>query len=128
MHILAIILAVVAPFVLGFLWYGPLFQDPWMKEIGHDPDDPQNTSMGLTFGLATILTLVAVLVADTFLISEAATAMQGLSQGLLLGIGVAATALGINYVFSQRSVRLYLIDAGYLVLMFGLIGLFVRVW
>lgn len=128
MHVLSIVLAVVAPFVLGFLWYGPVFGKPWMKEIGHDPDDPQNTSMGLTFGLAIVLTLVAVLIVDMFLLSEGATMVQGLSHGLLLGVGVAATSLGINYIFSQRSVRLYLIDAGYLVLMFALIGLFLRIW
>ncbi|MFQ6616015.1 MAG: DUF1761 domain-containing protein [Fidelibacterota bacterium] len=35
---LAILVAVVANFVLGFVWYTPLFGRPWAKEMGFDPD------------------------------------------------------------------------------------------
>lgn len=33
---LAIIIAVVANFILGFLWYTPLFGKAWAKEMGFD--------------------------------------------------------------------------------------------
>jgi hypothetical protein len=34
--ITAIIVATVANFILGFLWYTPLFGKAWAKEMGYD--------------------------------------------------------------------------------------------
>ncbi|HCM77330.1 MAG TPA: DUF1761 domain-containing protein [Cytophagales bacterium] len=34
----AVIVAVVANFILGFLWYTPLFGKAWAKEMGFDPN------------------------------------------------------------------------------------------
>lgn len=54
-HILAIIVAVVANFVLGFLWYTPLFGKIWAKEMGfnRDTEKPQTAVMvrGMLFML-----------------------------------------------------------------------------
>ena len=35
-NFLAVLVAVVANFFVGFLWYGPLFGKIWAKEIGYD--------------------------------------------------------------------------------------------
>ena len=35
-NLLAVLLAVVANFILGFLWYTPLFGNVWAKELGFD--------------------------------------------------------------------------------------------
>lgn len=32
----AVLVAVVANFILGFLWYTPLFGKAWVKEMGFD--------------------------------------------------------------------------------------------
>lgn len=37
---LAIIIAVIAHFVLGFIWYTPLFGKIWAKELGFDTTQP----------------------------------------------------------------------------------------
>ncbi len=37
-NILAIVIAVVANFILGFLWYTPLFGKAWGKEMGFNTD------------------------------------------------------------------------------------------
>lgn len=34
---MAVLIAVVANFILGFLWYTPLFGNAWAKEMGFDP-------------------------------------------------------------------------------------------
>jgi Protein of unknown function (DUF1761) len=49
---LAILVAVVANFVLGWLWYGPLFAKPWAKELGIDmtqKPDPSVMMKGMAF-------------------------------------------------------------------------------
>ncbi len=38
-NILAVIIAVVANFIFGFIWYTPLFGKVWAKEMGFDPDE-----------------------------------------------------------------------------------------
>ncbi len=35
----AILVAVVATFILGFIWYTPLFGKAWAREMGFDPDE-----------------------------------------------------------------------------------------
>ena len=43
-NILAILVAVVVNFIIGFLWYTPLFGKAWGKEMGYDPDMKPETS------------------------------------------------------------------------------------
>jgi len=48
----AVLVAVVANFIFGFLWYTPLFGKAWAKEMGMDPNmKPTNGQMakGMTF-------------------------------------------------------------------------------
>jgi hypothetical protein len=52
-------------------------------------------------------------------------AVFGLLAGLAAGITWVAAAFGINYLFERRSVRLFLINAGYNVLSFGVMGLII---
>lgn len=49
---LAILLAVIANFLLGFLWYTPLFGKAWAKEMGMDmtqKPDPKIMMKGMAF-------------------------------------------------------------------------------
>ena len=51
-NIIAILVAVVVNFVLGFIWYTPLFGKLWGKEMGYDPTvKPQKSDMfkGMAF-------------------------------------------------------------------------------
>lgn len=48
----AILVTVVACFILGFIWYTPLFGKAWGKEMGYDPNEKPATSTfvrGLVF-------------------------------------------------------------------------------
>jgi hypothetical protein len=38
-HYMAILITVVATFVLGFLWYTPLFGNAWSKEMGFNREE-----------------------------------------------------------------------------------------
>ncbi len=45
-NFIAILVAVVANFILGFIWYTPLFGKAWGKEMGYDPNEkPDNSVM-----------------------------------------------------------------------------------
>jgi hypothetical protein len=44
-NMLAVLIAVVANFILGFLWYTPLFGKAWAKELGFDMSVKPPTSL-----------------------------------------------------------------------------------
>ncbi len=51
-NMIALLVAVVANFILGFIWYTPLFGKAWAKEMGYDPDmKPDKSAMfkGMAF-------------------------------------------------------------------------------
>ena len=60
-NFLAIGLAVLGSFMLGFLWYSFLFNKSWMKEMGHDGTETATKSqMFRSLGLNFIGTLLMV--------------------------------------------------------------------
>ncbi len=48
-------LAALIPFVLGGLWYGPLFGKPWMKSNGFTEEDLKGGNMAVIFGVSYLL-------------------------------------------------------------------------
>ena len=62
----AVLLAAASAFLLGGIWYGPLFKHAWCREAGVDPDKP-NGHPAAVFGGAFVLSLVAAAVFAVFL-------------------------------------------------------------
>ena len=44
-NIVAILVAVVVNFIIGFIWYTPLFGKAWGKEMGFDPNMKPDKSL-----------------------------------------------------------------------------------
>ena len=51
-----------------------------------------------------------------------------LQTGLLVSVFWVATASGLTYLFEQRSLRLFLINAGYNVVLFAIVGTIIGAW
>lgn len=126
LHWLAILAAAVSAFVLGGLWYGPLFKLAWCREAGIDPECPPGHPARI-FASAFVLSLVAAIVFAWWLGPQPPLDVA-LGKGLAAGAGLVATSFGINYAFAQRSLRLWLIDGGYHTLQFVLYGLILGLW
>jgi hypothetical protein len=123
---LATLAAAVSAFVLGGLWYGPLFKNAWCREAGVDPNSaPKHPAR--VFGSAFVLALIAA-IAFACLLGPNPSLQLGLHHGALVGFAFVATSFGINYAFAQRSFKLWLIDGGYHLLQFVLYGLILGVW
>lgn len=123
---LAVVAAAVSAFVLGGLWYGPLFKNAWCREAGIDPDSaPRHPAR--VFGSAFVLALIAA-VAFAVLLGPDPALPLAVHHGALVGVAFVATSFGINYAFARRSLTLWLIDGGYHVLQFVLYGLILGLW
>src|SRR5688500_1093098 len=119
---LAVLVAAVSAFVLGGIWYGPLFKTTWCREAGVDMEKNARHPAAV-FGGAFVLSLIAAW-ALAALIGRSAPSLEfALHVGFLTGLCFVATSFGINYLFAGRSLKLWLIDAGYHVLQFTLYGL-----
>ena len=122
---LAVIAAATSSFVLGGLWYGPLFKVAWCREAGIDPGS-KPAHPGVVFGAAFVFSMLAAYVFAVFLGVKPVSDAVGV--GLIVGVCWVATSFGINYLFARRSLKLWLIDAGYHTLQFALYGLILGLW
>src|SRR3989338_8719118 len=119
----AVIVSTISAFVLGGIWYAPrVFGNTWLRESGVDISHKKSHSV-MVFSSAFVLALIAA-IAFAYLIGARASLGYAISVGLIVGIGWIATSFGVNYLFAQRSLKLFLIDAGYhavQVLLYGII-------
>lgn len=123
-HWLPIVLAALAGFLVGGLWYGPLFGKAWMKARGITPESAAGANMPLIFGTTFLLNLVAAFMLDHLYATY--DAPVGLHHSLviaaIIGIGFIATSIGVNYLFSRQPRSLFLIDAGYWITIYLVMG------
>ena len=123
----AILVATIAAFALGWLWYGPLFGAAWLKAIGKSADEiePSPQPFVITF-FTTLLTCIvlAVLMNGLGMMSLAG----GLALGAITGIGFAAASLASDAAFCGWGAPLFLILSGYRVVNIMLMGAILGVW
>ena len=124
----AIVTAALVTFAVGGLWYSPiLFAKPWLRECGLTEEQARQAPMGRIFGLSALAALVMAANLAAFLGAKA-TLSFGLFAGAATGIGWVAMSLGVTYLFEQRSLKLWLIDAGYQVVSYTLMGAILGAW
>lgn len=116
---LGILVAFVAFFVIGAIWFGPkTFYPLWVKALGSDPQTAPNAhGFALTFGLTAVGALVQVLALAVVLEFVAAATgpvgpLGGAAIGALLGVGIAAASSLSHRLFSGQGLRVWLIEVG----------------
>jgi hypothetical protein len=123
---LAVILAALSAFFLGYLWYTVIFAKPWQAEIGMGSKSKDVTppNLGRLLAGSLILEVIMALVLASFIGKEADWS-YGLRVGLTVGLGLVALAFGVNYLFEGKSLKHWLINAGYNAAVFALMGLII---
>lgn len=117
----AVFLSAFSMFVLGGLWYSPLlFGKTWQREVHLSDEQLRTSNQAVIFGSAFVLSLISAFVLALFIGKHGLP--FGSAAGAAVGVGWVATSLGITFVFERRSMRLTLIDAGYHIVAFILMG------
>ena len=128
LNLLAIALAAASTFLLGGLWYSPiLFARSWMREAGLTEEQTRQAPLARVFGFSALASLVMAFNLAAFIGPKASLGF-GLFAGAAAGIGWVAMSLGVIYLFEQRSLKLWLINSGYQVLSYTLMGGLLGVW
>lgn len=123
---LAVLAAAVSAFVLGGVWYGPLFKRVWCREAGIDMD-AKPAHPARVFGVA-FASALASAVMFAWLLGAQPQLQLAIHHGFMIGLAFVAMSFAINYSFAARSLKLWLIDAGYHTLQFTLYGVILGVW
>lgn len=124
---LAVLVAALSGFAIGSLWYGPLFQKPWMKFSGVTQEKAAQGNMPLIFGGAYVLNLVGAIGLGLILVDSNGWT-SGVHVGAFVGLFFVATALGVIYLFEQRPLGLWLVNAGYQIVNFAAMGAILGAW
>lgn len=128
-NFLAVLVASIGYMILGALWYGPLFAEPWMKLVGMTAEQAQQGTSPVIYLVPFAGAFIGFYVLALFIdAANMGTPSGGAMVGLLAGLGFLATFAGVNYVFSERPLQLYLIDIGYPVLSLILAGAILGAW
>lgn len=127
-NFIAVLIAALATFILGGVWYSPLmFKNAWLDGCGLTDIDLQNAAMGKVFTIAFILSFLAAFIFALFLGPRPELGFA-VGAGFAAGLGWVATSFGISYVFEQRPLKLFLVNAGYHTVQFTLMGLILGLW
>jgi hypothetical protein len=134
-NLLAVLVAAVATMIVGFLWYSPLlFARPWMSLMGYAPDDPAKQEelrrgAGKLYAQAFVASLVAAFVLDRIIgISTINSALHGMKLGAGVWLGFVTTVQFTDKLFSKRPAKLYLINTGYQLVCYMVMGGILAVW
>jgi predicted permease len=114
-NFLAVVLAAVAFFVVGAVWYGLLFVKPWQREAAVT-EPPRGSAVPRIM----ILTFLAELLV-CFMLGHLIARLNPPPHVIMMfavgfGVTIMTPALAINYLHQRKSLTLFAIDAGHLIL------------
>lgn len=87
--------------------------------------------MALIFGTAFVLLFIVALFMSFFVeisMMMGSGPVTGAMAGGFLCLVFVATTFGVNYLFARRAIRLYLIDVGYMLVTFLVMGFIIGAW
>ena len=139
LNYLAILAAVASNIVIGFLWYGPLFGQAWMKEVGIDPARKPEPKV---FARAMVLMVIgALLTAFVLALSievwrpsswnagqDAPNAVYGFFTAVFIWAGFYVPLLLGSVGWEQKSWKLFGINAGYQLAALLAAGMILAFW
>lgn len=120
---LAVIVSALSTFLIGGLWYGPLFLKLWQQEAGITDEDMKRRHPAIVFGGAFLLNIGAAYILGHVLATYGnPPAKRDIMIAFGVALGFIVTAFGVSYLFAGKSMKLFAIDAGYWVVTYTMMG------
>lgn len=152
---LAILVAALSSFVVGFIWYNPkVFGTIWMNEIGMTDEKAKQGNMVKIFGFTFLFALMFAFMMPT-ITNHQIGALQlaggnendeaflaymqvhgemfrsfkhGALHGLIAGLFLALPIVATNSLFEQKSWKYTFVTAGYWVVVMTVMGAIICGW
>ena len=128
----AVIVAAIAHFIIGGLWYGLIFANKFVEFIGWGPEKLQqmeNQNHTKQYIIAFLSSLLLVYILAHFVqFTKAKSALDGVQTAFWLWLGfIAATQLP-TVIFEERNLGLYFLSIGYQFVACAIAGIILTVW
>src|SRR5258708_5510445 len=129
---LAVVVAAVAAFALGGVWYSPLlFAKLWVNAHGYSEEQVKamQKSAGKAYGVSLVcqwLIALALAVLVGYLHLEHLS--QGLKLGLLAWVGFAFPLGLMANMFTEKRITVFYIDTGYQLVYLLIMGAIITAW
>ena len=131
----AVLVAAVSTMVVGFLWYSPmLFAKPWTVLMGYDPSDKakmdeMRKNVGKSYAISFIASLVAAFVLGKIIeVATVESPLYGMKIGFAVWLGFVTTVQLTAKLFGNQPTKLYLINTGYQLVCYLVMGAILAVW
>jgi Protein of unknown function (DUF1761) len=125
----AIVVAAVAYWVLGAVWYGVLFSKPWMELEHMTEEQARSMNPVLPYIITLILNLlIAYVLSQICLWRNATTAGRGAAIGVILWVGIIGPITFTTYMYEMRSHTLFAINNFYPLAGMVLMGAILGAW
>lgn len=123
LSLVSIVAAALTGFLVGALWYGPLFGRIWARANGLNKDDLRRRSMPKVFALAFAFSLLSALFLGHLLafFDTRPRATMMISTGIALGFVVPA--LGTLNLLERGGPTRFFVHAGYWIVAYAMMGL-----
>ena len=115
--------AALVGFLIGGLWYGPLFGKAWQREIGLSDDEIKSGNMAKIFGITFLFSILSAVFLGHLLSHFDTDFQRTMMISIGIAIGFVAPAIGTNYLYGRKSGKLFAIDAGYWIAFYAAMGL-----
>ena len=122
-NLLAILVAAAAGFLVGGLWYGPLFGKVWMTENNFTEEELRGANMLKIYGLTFAFSVLSALFLGHLLAFFDANARSTMMISVGIALGYIVPAIGTNYLFARKSGKLFAVDAGYWIVFYAAMGI-----
>ena len=133
-NVWAVLAAAVATMVVGFLWYSALFAKPWMLAMGYDPEDKariaeMQKTAGPKYGISFLASLLTAFVLGKFMFHFGiSTFFYGAKVGFEVWIAFVMPVQLTDKLFSNRPLKLFMINSGYQLVCYLVIGAILGKW
>lgn len=126
---LAVIVAAIAYWLLGAIWYGVVFGEAWMALEHMTEEQARSMNPVLPYVITLVLNvLIAYALAQICIWRNADTLGRGASVGVLLWIGFVGPVTFTTYMYEMRPKELYAINQFFPLAGFVLMGAILGGW
>lgn len=126
----AVFVSALSSFIVGWLWYGPIFGKKWMELNGFDPEEMRKQKwlpFPLILGINYFATVLAAFSLAMFLGAES-DAVFGIFAGLMIAIFWIATSRLNDVLYERKPMGLFWINVGYNVVIYVIMGAIIGAW
>ena len=134
-NLFSVLAAAIATMMLGFLWYSPLlFAKPWTLAMGYDMNDKakmdeMRKGAGKLYGITFIASLISAFVLAKIIdVTTVNSALYGMKIGFAVWLGFVTTVQLTSTLFGRKSTKAYLIDTGYQLVCYLVMGAILAKW